>query len=65
VRLYIYWSQVQPEPEEWDWTVVDSFLAQLTGAEEVWVTVCSSSQWATDEPSDFLPSSPANDAERC
>src|ERR1700760_1239657 len=46
VRLYVYWSQVQPDPDEWDWEVVDSFLAQLTGAEGVWVTVCSSSQWA-------------------
>ena len=63
VRLYVYWSQVQPDPDEWDWEVVDSSLAQLTGAEEVWVTVCSSSQWATREPSDFLPSSPATDDE--
>src|ERR1700756_1982648 len=40
VRVYIYWSQVQPEPERWDWTAVDSVLTQLTGQEEVWVTVC-------------------------
>src|SRR6185312_4663809 len=63
VRVYVYWSQVQPQPGEWDWTVVDAFLAQLSGAEEVWVTVCSSSRWATQQATDFLPSSPANDAE--
>jgi hypothetical protein len=63
VRVYVYWSQVQPEPEAWDWTVVDSFLSQLTGQEEVWVTVCSSSPWATHQPADFLPSSPAKDEE--
>jgi len=61
VRVYVYWSQVQPEPDEWDWSVVDSLVAQLTDQDEVWVTVCSSSQWATREPSDFLPSSPATD----
>jgi hypothetical protein len=46
---------------KWDWTVVDSLLAQLTAEEEAWVTVCSSSQWATRLSSDFLPSSPAAD----
>jgi hypothetical protein len=61
VRVYVYWSQVQPQPERWDWTVVDSVLTQLTGEEEVWMTVCSSSPWATREPTDFLPSSPAKD----
>ena len=63
VRVYVYWSQVQPEPGRWDWTAVDSLLTQLTGQEEVWVTVCSSSPWATREPTDFLPSSPAKDDE--
>ena len=59
VRVYVYWSQVEPEPGRFDWTVVDSFLRQLTGEEEVWVTVCSSSPWATQQPTDFLPPSPA------
>lgn len=61
IRVYVYWSQVQPEPGRWDWTTMDALLAQLTGEEEVWVTVCSSSPWATREPTDFLPSSPATD----
>ena len=63
IRVYVYWSQVQPEPDRWDWTTVDALLAQLTGEEEVWVTVCSSSPWATRVPTDFLPSSPATDQE--
>ena len=61
MRLYVYWGQVQPQPDRWDWTIVDSFLAQLDGEEEVWVTVCSSSPWATRESTDFLPPSPATD----
>lgn len=63
VRVYVYWSQVQPASGQWDWTAVDAFLTQLTGEEEVWVTVCSSSPWATHQPTDFLPSSPAKDEE--
>lgn len=63
VRLYVYWSQVQPDPDQWEWAVVDRLLAQLTGEEEVWVTVCASSKWATRVPTDFLPSSPAKDEE--
>lgn len=61
VRLYVYWGQVEPEPGRYDWRVVDAFLGQLTGDEEVWVTVCSSSPWATRQATDFLPPSPARD----
>jgi hypothetical protein len=42
---------------------VDAFLDQLDGSEEVWVTVCSSSRWATRQATDFLPPSPAKDLE--
>ncbi|MGW9434236.1 hypothetical protein ACWHA1_40780, partial [Streptomyces decoyicus] len=61
VRVYVYWSQVEPEPGRYDWTVVDAILGQLDPADEVWVTVCSSSPWATRHRSGFLPSSPADD----
>lgn len=61
VRLYVYWGQVEPEPGRYVWDVVDAFLDQLDGSQEVWVTVCSSSLWATRQPTSFLPPSPAND----
>ena len=61
VRVYVYWSQVEPEPGRYTFEVVDAFLDQLDGSEEVWVTVCSSSRWATRQPTDFLPPSPARD----
>jgi hypothetical protein len=57
VRVYVYWNQVEPASGEYDWTVVDALLAQL-GDEEVWVTVCASSTWATREATPFLPPSP-------
>ncbi|MEV4601869.1 hypothetical protein AB0K15_31270 [Amycolatopsis sp. NPDC049253] len=61
LRAYVFWSQVEPRPGEYDWTAVDTLLAQLGGDEEVWLTVCSSSPWATKVPTDFLPPSPAHD----
>jgi Beta-galactosidase len=61
VRVYFYWSQVEPEPGQFDFGAVDAFLDQLDGSEEVWVTVCSSSRWATEQAADFLPPSPAKD----
>jgi hypothetical protein len=61
VRAYLYWGQVEPRPGEYDFRVVDSLLGQLDGQTRLWVTVCSSSSWATRQPSDFLPPSPATD----
>jgi hypothetical protein len=61
VRAYLYWGQVEPEPGRYTWDVVDILLDQLSGAEEVWITLCSSSPWATRQPTDFLPPSPARD----
>ncbi|MFF5293997.1 hypothetical protein [Paractinoplanes globisporus] len=63
VRVYVYWAQVEPRPGEYDWRVVDALLAQLQPADDVWVTVCSSSPWATQVPTDFQPPSPATDDE--
>ena len=61
VRVYFFWSQVEPEPGRFSFEAVDAFLEQLDGSEEVWVTVCSSSRWATEQATDFLPPSPAKD----
>jgi len=61
VRVYFYWSQLEPEPGRYTFEAVDAFLDQLDGSEEVWVTVCSSSRWATRQATDFLPPSPAKD----
>ena len=61
VRVYFYWSQIEPEPGQDRFDIVDAFLDQLDGSEEVWVTVCSSSRWATQQATEFLPPSPAKD----
>ena len=61
IRAYVYWARIEPEAGLYDWSTVDALLGQLTGEEEVWLTVCSASLWATQKPTDFLPSSPAHD----
>ena len=61
LRAFVYWNQVEPRPGQFDWTSVDALIEQLTGEEELWITVCSSSRWGTRVASDFLPSSPASD----
>ncbi len=61
IRAYFYWGQVEPEPGRYRWEAVDALLGQLTGDEEVWITLCSSSPWGTRVATDFLPPSPARD----
>ena len=61
IRVYFYWSQIEPAPGSFSFEALDAFLAQLDGSEEVWVTVCSSSTWATRVETAFLPPSPAKD----
>src|SRR5262249_18361843 len=61
VRTYFFWSQIEPRPGEFTWSAVDALLQQLAPDQELWITLCSSSPWATRTPTDFLPPSPAHD----
>jgi len=61
VRAYVYWGQVEPQAGKLDWTVVDRLLEQVSGQGGLWLTVCSSSPWATRTPTSFLPPSPPLD----
>lgn len=63
VRVYVYWGQVEREPGRYDWTAVDALLGQVRH-EELWVTVCASSTWATRESTEFTPPSPPKDPEQ-
>lgn len=60
IRAYVYWGQVERAPGEYDWTAVDALLDQLDD-EELWLTVCASSTWATRQPTDAMPPSPPKD----
>lgn len=61
-RLYLTWNEIEPEQSRFDWTAVEALLAQIEAGDEIWVTVVSSSRWATQQPTDFLPASPARDS---
>ena len=61
VRAYLYWSQIEPEPGRFVWDPVDALLDQCDDDVELWLTICSSSPWATRAQTDFLPPSPAVD----
>ena len=58
-KVYFFWNQIEPQKGHYDWTAVDKFVAQLTSREEGLISVFSSSQWATKQPSPILPPSPA------
>src|SRR5690348_745574 len=60
VRGYVYWGQVEPEPGRYEWDAVDALVSQVDGV-DLWITLCSSSPWATRQPTSFLPPSPARD----
>ncbi|WP_433435000.1 hypothetical protein [Nonomuraea sp. CA-141351] len=64
IRVNLFWSQLEPEPGDFDWKAADAFFDQLQDGDEAWVTVCSSSTWATRRPTRFLPSSPSTDPAR-
>ena len=64
VRAYLYWSQVEPEPGRLTWDTLDALLDQVTPQDEVWLTLCSASPWATRAATDFLPPSPALDLDQ-
>ena len=59
VRLFLFWDQVEPERGHFVWEAVDMLLSQLGPSDEVWITLNTSSQWATRHATTFQPPSPA------
>jgi hypothetical protein len=58
-KLYLFWQQIEPTKDHFEWAVVDSFLKQLKPSDEALIAVFSSSTWATKVGSPVLPPSPA------
>lgn len=58
-KLYLFWQQIEPVKDKYEWAAVDVFLNQLTPNDEALIAVFSSSKWATKVSSPVLPPSPA------
>ncbi|QBD77732.1 hypothetical protein EPA93_17730 [Ktedonosporobacter rubrisoli] len=61
VRLFLFWSQLEPERDHFVWDALDTLLAQLEPHDEVWITLNASSLWASRHATNFQPPSPARD----
>jgi hypothetical protein len=59
VRLFLFWDQIEPRQGYFVWDAVDTLLEQLGPSDEAWITLNSSSMWATRHPTHFQPPSPA------
>lgn len=59
IRLFLFWDQIEPERGHFVWDAVDVLLEQLGPSDEAWITLNTSSQWATRHATSFQPPSPA------
>src|SRR5262245_52946282 len=59
IRLFLFWDQVEPERRHFVWDDVDTLLEQLSLSDEAWITLNTSSQWATRHATTFQPPSSA------
>jgi hypothetical protein len=60
-RVSLTWQQIEPQPGSYDWSTVDALLAQCETGDQLWVTVVTSSRWATRQATDVLPASSPRD----
>ena len=60
-RLTLYWSQLEPAQGARRWDELDAYLAQPGPSDEAFLTLASSSPWATQVSGWVFPSSPAKD----
>ncbi|MET9242702.1 hypothetical protein [Nonomuraea sp. NPDC003709] len=61
VRVFFYWSQLEPEPGRHDWSAVDAVLGQFDDDTELWFTLGAASPWGSTRSTDLLPASPPLD----
>ncbi|HEY5408095.1 MAG TPA: hypothetical protein VIJ92_13455 [Ginsengibacter sp.] len=58
-KLYLFWQELEPVKGQYNWGAVDTFLMQLTPADEALISVFSASSWATKIASPPIPASVA------
>ncbi len=60
-RVILFWEQIQPERERFDWSALDTYVGELRSPDEGFVTLYSASTWATRVPAIMMPATPAKD----
>jgi hypothetical protein len=63
VRMFFYWSQLEPERGRYDWSAVDAVLDQIDEDTELWFVVSAASLWGSTRSTDLFPGSPPTDPE--
>lgn len=58
-KIYVFWNQLEPERDHYDWSATDAYVDQLHSPEEGLIALFSSSNWAALKPSMMIPASPA------
>ena len=56
-KIYLFWQQIEPSKDHYQWSAIDTFLKQLKSSDETLISVYSSSAWATKFASETLPAS--------
>src|SRR5262245_3924474 len=60
-RIILFWNQLEPTKDRYDWTAVDAFVNQLQSPDEGMILLFTTSTWATRRAGDTIPSSPPKD----
>jgi hypothetical protein len=58
-KVYLFWNQIEPQKDHFQWDALDAFTNQLKSPEEGLVSLFSTSTWAVQKPCTMLPPSPA------
>ena len=62
-KVYLFWNQIEPERDQFQWEALDAFVNQLNSPEEGLVSLFSTSTWAVEKPGTMLPPSPAKNSD--
>lgn len=62
-RVVLFWQQIEPQKGQFDWSALDTYVNDLEGPDEGFVTLYSASMWATQVPASMMPATSSKDPE--
>ncbi len=60
-RVILFWEQLEPQKGRFDWSALDNYVQELRSPDEGFVTLYSTSSWATTVSAVLMPAAPAKD----